>query len=387
MVPIIVILTFVVFVLVDVGLRLILKRLAQARLRRERQQALDIGLRLEFADEARSLRRVEMKDPKARILAVDDEPIVLDSFRKILVLAGFSIDTVETGQEALTLVRRNDYDFVFTDLKMPGMDGLDVTKAVKHLRPDIDVVMITGYATIESAVDAMKYGSMDYVQKPFTEDELVAFANQCLIRRQVRIEELTPPRVHLVTPSSGQSTSDHVVNVPGGVFVSPEHTWVGVEITGEARVGLDDFALKALGEPEEIEFPRAGSRVKRGEALFSIRREGVSLTYTTPVSGRVSRVNHELTYQLDLLRRRPFQMGWICALEPTALSTDLESLTVGADAVSWYEEEIQRFWTEVRKLAREAEPGRPVDAGGSGVDRWNAFAKLFLHSARAAAVA
>ena len=63
------------------------------------------------------------------------------------MLAGFSVDTVETGQEALGLVRKHDYDFVFTDLKMPGMDGLDVTKAVKHLRPDIDVAIITGYAT------------------------------------------------------------------------------------------------------------------------------------------------------------------------------------------------------------------------------------------------
>jgi CheY-like chemotaxis protein len=61
---------------------------------------------------------------------VDDEPVVLDSFRKILVLEGYSIDTVETAQEALGLVRKRDYDFVFTDLKMPGMDGLDLTKAV-----------------------------------------------------------------------------------------------------------------------------------------------------------------------------------------------------------------------------------------------------------------
>ena len=82
-----------------------------------------MGLRLEFADEAASLKRVQVDNPKARILAVDDEPIVLDSFRKILVLAGYSVDTVETGPEALALVRRNDYEFAFTDLKMPGMDG------------------------------------------------------------------------------------------------------------------------------------------------------------------------------------------------------------------------------------------------------------------------
>jgi CheY-like chemotaxis protein len=66
----------------------------------------------------------------------------------MLVLGGYSIDTVETGSEALGLVRKRDYDFVFTDLRMPGMDGVEVTRAVRHLRPDIDVIVITCPETI-----------------------------------------------------------------------------------------------------------------------------------------------------------------------------------------------------------------------------------------------
>ena len=69
----------------------------------------------------------------------------MKGFRKILVVAGYSIDTVEKGKEALGLIMKRDYDFVFTDLKMPEMDGLEVTKAVKHLRPDIDVIGINTY--------------------------------------------------------------------------------------------------------------------------------------------------------------------------------------------------------------------------------------------------
>jgi CheY-like chemotaxis protein len=201
MVPLIVLLTVIIFIVVDLVLRLSLRKLEERRLQRKRQEALEESLRLEFADEAASLKRARVDEPKARILAVDDEPIVLDSFRKILVLAGYSVDTVETGPEALALVRRNDYEFVFADLKMPGMDGLDVVKAVRHLRPDIDVAIITGYATVESAVSAMKFGAMDYVQKPFTEDELVEFADQLLIRREDRIARQTPPEIHLVTRS------------------------------------------------------------------------------------------------------------------------------------------------------------------------------------------
>ena len=123
MVPLIVLLTIVIFIAVDLGLRLALRKLEQRKLQRARQEALDEGLRLEFADEAASLKRVEVESPKARILAVDDESIVLDSFRKILVLAGYSVDTVETGPEALSLVRHQDYEFVFADLKMPAWTG------------------------------------------------------------------------------------------------------------------------------------------------------------------------------------------------------------------------------------------------------------------------
>src|SRR5512140_521605 len=126
MVFLIVVVTVIVFIIVDFALRIYFQRRQQLQLKKEREEALDVGLKLDFSEEAKSLKRVEVKDPKARILAVDDEPIILDSFRKILVVAGYSIDTVEKGREALGLILKNDYDFVFTDLKMPEMDGLEV---------------------------------------------------------------------------------------------------------------------------------------------------------------------------------------------------------------------------------------------------------------------
>jgi CheY-like chemotaxis protein len=377
MVVIIVILTVAIFLVVDLVLRLALEKRQTTNLLREREEALDIGLKLDFAEEAPSLKRIEVENPKARILAVDDEPVVLDSFRKILVLEGYSIDTVETAQEALGLVRKRDYDFVFTDLKMPGMDGLDLTKAVNHLRPDIDVVMITGYATIESAVETMKHGAMDYVEKPFTADELAQFTRKLVIRRQDRIEKLTPPTVHLVTPSSGQSRAPNVVNVPGGLYVSPEHTWVGIEVTGEARIGLDDFAVKTLRKVEEIEFPESGKKVSRGDPLFTLKRRGQSLTISSPLDGTVSRVNHELAYHLELLTRRPFEMGWICSLVPGNLSADLESLRIGADAISWFESEIETFHRHL-KAAQETQVERESDEKGMEELAWSAFAAAFL---------
>lgn len=381
MVVLMVLLTVVVFVVVDLTLRLTLKRIEEAKVRKQRQQALDIGLRLEFAEEAKSLKRVEVSTPKARILAVDDEPVILDSFRKILVLAGFSVDTVESGQEALSLVRKNDYQFVFTDLKMPGMDGLEVTKAVKHLRPDIDVAIITGYATIESAVSGMKYGASDYVEKPFTEDELIEFANRLLIRRQDRLARLTAPEIHLVTPSSGVLASARVINVPGGVYVSGEHTWVSVEMTGQVLVGLDDLFYKTVGTPASIGLPKQGQQVRKGEALFVLRRGDHTLTFHAPLSGRVLKVNHELEFDLDLMRMRPYEQGWICVIDPNNLTRELSDMTLGADAVAWYQRQVESFRRKLsEEMAANGPPEKTHEAGaeGNAEAAWNAFSSCFL---------
>ena len=376
MVPIIVLLTLVAFIVIDLVLRVSLRKMEERKQQRKRQQALDEGLRLEFADEAASLKRVQVDRPKARILAVDDEPVVLDSFRKILVLAGYSVDTVESGPEALTLVRRNDYEFVFADLKMPGMDGLDVVKATKHLRPEVDVAIITGYATVESAVSAMKYGAMDYVQKPFTEDELVQFADQLLIRREERIAHQKPPEIHLVTRSEAETESRRAINVPGGVYVAPEHTWVRVEMTGEGRIGLDDFFHKTVQSVDEVELPAKGSRVRRGEALFRVKRGDRDIAFPSPLSGRVSRVNHELVYELDLFQQRPYEVGWICCLEPDELTEDLRRLRIGADAVDWYREEVETFRRTLSELA-------PADGEGETPEEaWRAFAVAFVGGER-----
>ena len=110
MVVLIVLVTFVVFVLTDLFLRVTLKRVEERKARLAREEALAVGLRLDFADEAKSLKRVEVPNPKARILAVDDEAVVLDSFRKILVVAGYSVDTVLTGPEALGLLKTDHRD-------------------------------------------------------------------------------------------------------------------------------------------------------------------------------------------------------------------------------------------------------------------------------------
>jgi CheY-like chemotaxis protein/glycine cleavage system H lipoate-binding protein len=386
MVILIVLVTIAVFIVVDLFLRRIAKRVQEKKIRLEREEALDTGLRLEYTDEARSLKRVEVKDPKARILAVDDEVIVLDSFRKILVIAGYSVDTVETGPEAVGLVRKNDYDFVFTDFKMPEMDGVEVTKAVKHLRPDVDVVLITGYASIESAVETMKHGAMDYVEKPFTADELTELVNKLVIRRQARLEAEVKPEIRLITPSVSESDSRREFNIPAGVFVSASHSWASLALNGMVRVGIDDFTHKILGRIDSVELPGKGRMIAKGDPLFSIQQGDLSLSVPAPVNGRVSGVNAQLLDNPGLIKLKPYELGWICRIEPTKLADDLKDLKVGEDAVSWYREEVDRYTEMKEKIAREkgdaeAEPDAGEGATNDVQDQatWAAFSQTFVN--------
>ena len=385
MVLLIVVVTIIVFILVDFSLRIYFQKRQEIKLRKEREAALDIGLKLDYSEEAKTLKRVEVKSPKARILAVDDESIILDSFRKILVVAGYSIDTVEKGREALGLILKRDYDFVFTDLKMPEMDGLEVTKAVKHLRPDIDVIVITGYASIETAVETMKYGAMDYVQKPFTEDELIEFFNKSLIKRKDRIEREMRPTVRLITPSTKESGSQHEFNVPAGIFISRNHTWVNVEMNGIARVGIDDFVRKIIKTIDKVELPKLNKEVKKGELLFSIKHNSHAIDIVSPISGKVTLVNAEHVEHPDLIALSPFELSWMCCIDPSNLAEELRSLKIGADTISWYREEIDKY-TEIAKGidqegARAASAGKGCDkaAEQKADERFvEAFANAFL---------
>ncbi len=385
MVLLIVVVTIIVFVLVDFALRVFLQKRQELKLRKERKEALDIGLKLDVSEEAKTLKRVEVKEPKARILAVDDEPIILDSFRKILVVAGYSIDTVEKGQEALGLILKNDYDFVFTDLKMPEMDGLEVTKAVKHLRPDIDVIVITGYASIETAVETMKYGAMDYVQKPFTEDELINFFNKCLIKRKDRLERQMKPTARLITPSTKESDSQREFNVPAGIFIAQNHTWVNVEMNGTARVGLDEFVRKTITNIGAVELPKPNKKIKKGEPLFSIRHNSHTYDISSPLSGTVTLVNTEHLEHPEWIASKPFELSWMCCVDPSNLAEELHSLKIGVDSINWYREEIDRYSAiakRVEKERRQAVPSGSADeiAQKQKTDEvfLEAFAKAFL---------
>jgi len=126
--------------------------------------------------------------PGARILILDDDPIVRTSCRKVLGEERYQIEDADGVEKALKLFRGSHFDIVLTDLKLPDGTGIDFLRIIKEEKPDTEVILITGYGTVSTAVQAMKFGAYDYVEKPFRPEELSLLVERALERRLLREE-------------------------------------------------------------------------------------------------------------------------------------------------------------------------------------------------------
>lgn len=129
-----------------------------------------------------------MTEPRPRLLLIDDEEVVLDSCQAILEGSGYDVAVATGGVAGLEKVHESSPDLVFVDLKMPGMPGMEVLEELRKLDPTIVCIVFTGFATIETAVEAMKRGAYDFLPKPFTPDEFRAMIRRGLEWRRLVVE-------------------------------------------------------------------------------------------------------------------------------------------------------------------------------------------------------
>jgi len=127
---------------------------------------------------------------KETILVVEDEDIARRNLEYILKKEGYEVVSVDSGVKALDLLESRTFDLVITDLKMEKVDGMKVLEKSKELQPYTEVIMITGYATVDSAVEAMKEGAYHYIAKPYKLDEVRRITREALIKRRLRLENL-----------------------------------------------------------------------------------------------------------------------------------------------------------------------------------------------------
>jgi len=129
-------------------------------------------------------------EDRPRVLVVDDEKFIRDIIADFLGMEGYIVRTAEDGTSAVTELERARYDMVISDLKMPKMGGLDLLKEVARVHPDTLTVIMTGFGTVETAIDAMKRGAYDYILKPFKVEEIVHIVQRGLEKRRLSAENL-----------------------------------------------------------------------------------------------------------------------------------------------------------------------------------------------------
>ena len=125
------------------------------------------------------------------VLIVDDEKNIRLTLSHVLEAMGLETDTAMNGEEALAKLSQKQFGLILLDLKMPGMDGMGVLRRVSEIRPDIRIIIITAHGTIESAVDAMKFGAVDFIQKPFSPDEIRELVSKVVDRDKIDEKKAT----------------------------------------------------------------------------------------------------------------------------------------------------------------------------------------------------
>lgn len=255
---------------------------------------------------------------KPRILVVDDEPGVCKSCQRILIREGWSVDTVLSAQEALDQLDHESYDVIITDMIMPRMSGMDLLKTVKETNPDVSIIMITGYATVKTAVMAMKLGAFDYIPKPFTPEELSSVTERAIERRKLFVEKIQAER-------SGEEIG---IQRPGNRYYMPDHAWALLEDDGSVRVGMDWVFRQTIGDVVNIDLPFEDDEVEQGQVCVRITTPSKMRIHKfwCPVSGKVLEVNEEVNRDTSLVENDPYGEGWLLRISPSNLEEDLKNL-------------------------------------------------------------
>ena len=194
----------------------------------------------------------------ATILVVDDDAYTRDIFEQKLEHSGYSVETAESAEEALGKVKRLDPQLIITDLRMPGMDGLQLLEKVKGSMPNVDVIVVTGHEDMTSAVTAMKAGAFDYIVKPVNLKEVDALVERCLreqeLNRQVREAEQEAGEVEEASPDDVVGRNPMMIDIYKMIGVLARNRTT-VMVRGETGTGKEMVARAIHANSAHAEEP------------------------------------------------------------------------------------------------------------------------------------
>jgi CheY-like chemotaxis protein len=241
------------------------------------------------------------------VLIVEDEPVVLKVAGMALSTLGISFAKATDVPNALALLETTAFKVVLSDLKLPGASGFDILKRAKETSPPPQVIIISGYATIENTLRSFELGAFDFVPKPFDVEELTS-----VTERALRF-------AHQPTPTQA--------SVPGERVCLGHHSWAHLDADGSATLGVGETVAGVMGELDAMECLQPGHHAVQGHYFCQLTAaDGLTHRIWAPLSGRVISQNPVIAENLDLIQRAPYTEGWIARVIPSSLEKELPNL-------------------------------------------------------------
>lgn len=331
----------IIIVLVEVLIRTVVKKAEEKRTKEQRQKILDESLTKDFSKISSSLKRVELQNPLARILIVDKDESMLDRLRSMLVLDGYSVDSVTSGSEAHQLTLLNHYDFVFTGEHTRDLSGQELLHKIHERRPDMDVIIITEESGSATPYDLIKEGAIDFIQKPYVDNRLNEFVRTHIARRREKIQKELEKNI---------KSSTKTELIPGGYFITKNHIWGYIEENGFIRFGLDKFAFRFFGVIDTIDFANLNIQLSKENPIFIVKKKYNDVYFNSPIEGKVVAANVKIRENLSELSRKPY-LHWICKIDPDNLKDIFPEVLFGKNADEYIKSDCEALKEEIKNLS------------------------------------
>ena len=252
---------------------------------------------------------------QVKVLVVDDEEIVLKSVRRVLKSDDeheFVVETALCANEGLRQLEHEQYDVIVTDLMMPGIDGLEFIARIREADKKSRIIMITGYATMRTALQALRKGAFEYIAKPFTKEEL-----RSVVKNAAR-KKTEPGTTQAVAPGGTES-------VDFRTFFN--QTYARILSDGTMLFGVEAAYLGEIGRALSLELAKVGEEVSQGYSYGSITNADMRVfNLRAPLSGRIVEVNRDVVDNPELIPDDPRGNGWLLKVEPSDFETESEAL-------------------------------------------------------------
>jgi len=260
---------------------------------------------------------------KYDLLVVEDEPVVLAAVRKIVESENLKMDEALNGESALSKLKRNEYKLIISDLMLPRITGLDLIQAIQESHPCVPLIVITGYATLEKALQSFKVGSFDFIPKPFDTEVFLG-----VVRRGLNFSRLMENKgpdqrefIHFPEKTGLETTA-------GTRYCLGCHAWIKFDEEGKAFIGVGETFPSMMTGLSQLDVLSSSEEIIQGKwcAKF-VTQDGLVNMFWAPLSGKVESYNTELEKDIHLIDRDPYGRGWIFRIIPSNFKEEVKYLT------------------------------------------------------------